>query len=49
MSINELPMSWQREVKDLRKENARLRMRCRETGFELDEARAELAALKASK
>jgi hypothetical protein len=37
MNINDLPKSWQREVKELRKENARLRMRSRELRLQLDE------------
>jgi hypothetical protein len=45
--LEELPRLWQREIKELRSENARLRIRSRELRLHLDDALTELAELKA--
>jgi len=46
MNIDELPTRWQKEIRELRKENARLRIRSREMRLQLDEMTAAKATAK---
>lgn len=41
-SITDLPKSWQREIREIRAENSRLRIRAREAELELQELKASL-------
>lgn len=47
--LEDLPLFWRREIRLLRAENARLRIRSRESALRLEDVEAELAATRVAK